>query len=123
MEHLCIWTGIITVPDTPIPFSPFPTPSSPPGLAEFPPTDPSSPPSPSDAPGLGGPVPNFALAWDNAYAQAKALLEEGGGWTNEEKAMLATGVGWEGGLCVGNTPNVSSRGFPGLCLEVCTHLA
>ncbi|KAI0689019.1 glycosyl hydrolase family 3 N terminal domain-containing protein [Cytidiella melzeri] len=107
-------TGPITVPITPISFQPFPTAVSPKGVAEFPSVDPSSPPPPSDAPGLGGHVPNFADAWDAAYSKAKALLA--GGWSNEDKVALTTGVGWEGGLCVGNTPVVPNK-FPGLCLE------
>ncbi|EGO02945.1 glycoside hydrolase family 3 protein [Serpula lacrymans var. lacrymans S7.3] len=33
----------------------------------------------------------------------------------EQKVNISTGVGWEGGLCVGNTPAVGD--FPGLCLQ------
>jgi hypothetical protein len=36
-------------------------------------------------------------------------------FTLEQKANISTGVGWEDGLCVGNTPPVGD--FPGLCLE------
>ena len=36
-------------------------------------------------------------------------------FTLEEKVDITTGVGWVGGLCVGNTPPVGD--FPGLCLE------
>ncbi|KAI0338576.1 hypothetical protein BDW22DRAFT_1362622 [Trametopsis cervina] len=107
-------TGPITIPNTPFSFQPFPTPVAPHGVPEFPSVDPASPPPPSDAPGLGGHVPNFAAAWDIAYAKAKALLATG--WTNADKAALATGVGWENGLCVGNTPAIPGK-FPGLCLE------
>ncbi|KAJ7155737.1 beta-glucosidase [Mycena filopes] len=35
----------------------------------------------------------------------------------QDKVNLATGVGWENGHCVGNTPAIASIGFPGLCLE------
>ncbi len=37
--------------------------------------------------------------------------------TIQEKVALATGVGWENGVCVGNTPAISNVSFPGLCLE------
>ena len=50
------------------------------------------------------------------YANTKAILSEG--WSNEEKVVLTTGVGWANGLCVGNIAGVEERGFPGLCLEV-----
>ncbi|PPQ72451.1 hypothetical protein CVT24_003117, partial [Panaeolus cyanescens] len=42
------------------------------------------------------------------------------GFTLDEKVSVATGVGWEGGRCVGNIPSVepaNGRGWPGLCLE------
>ncbi|KIY45369.1 glycoside hydrolase family 3 protein, partial [Fistulina hepatica ATCC 64428] len=35
----------------------------------------------------------------------------------EEKVDLATGVGWENGYCVGNTPAIENITFPGLCLQ------
>lgn len=35
----------------------------------------------------------------------------------QDKVNMATGVGWENGHCVGNTPAISSISFPGLCLE------
>ncbi|KAI0067906.1 beta-glucosidase [Artomyces pyxidatus] len=34
-----------------------------------------------------------------------------------DKVNLATGIGWQKGNCVGNTPPISSINFPGLCLE------
>lgn len=80
--------------------------------------DPAKPPPVSDAPGLGGHIPDFSGAWDSAYARAKSVLSQG--WSNEDKVALTTGVGWEGGLCVGNIPSVQDKGFPGLCLEVRT---
>jgi hypothetical protein len=36
-------------------------------------------------------------------------------FTLEQKVNITTGIGWERGLCVGNTPPVGD--FPGLCLE------
>ncbi|KZS95892.1 glycoside hydrolase family 3 protein [Sistotremastrum niveocremeum HHB9708] len=35
----------------------------------------------------------------------------------QDKVNLATGVQWQKGNCVGNTPPISSINFPGLCLE------
>ncbi|KAI0061287.1 beta-glucosidase [Artomyces pyxidatus] len=108
-------TGPPTEPlPTPIPvssfaFSPFPSPSSDapiPGI--YPVASPKNPP-PVESPGL---VPDFAPAWTEAYKKAKAKIA---GWTLEQKVNVSTGVGWEGGVCVGNTPPIED--FPGLCLE------
>ncbi len=107
--------GIITVPITPVPFSPFPTPSDTPIPGVFPETGVSNPPPPSEAPGLGGLIPDFAQAWKTAHAKAKTMLQH---FSLEQKVALTTGVGWEGGRCVGNIPAVAD--FPGLCLEVST---
>ncbi|PSR70416.1 hypothetical protein PHLCEN_2v13667 [Hermanssonia centrifuga] len=104
--------GIITVPITPVPFSPFPTPSDTPIPGVFPETGVSNPPPPSEAPGLGGLIPDFAQAWKTAHAKAKTMLQH---FSLEQKVALTTGVGWEGGRCVGNIPAVAD--FPGLCLE------
>ena len=41
------------------------------------------------------------------------------GWSNKEKVVLATGVGWANELCVGNIASVEERDFPGLCTAVC----
>lgn len=55
-----------------------------------------------------------AAGWDAAYSKAqKALLK-----LNEtEKVGIATGVGWQGGPCVGNTYPAGSIGYPSLCLQ------
>lgn len=37
--------------------------------------------------------------------------------TLEQKVNVTTGVGWENGLCVGNTPPIEELDYPGLCLE------
>ncbi|KAH9010572.1 beta-glucosidase [Lactarius pseudohatsudake] len=90
-------------------FVPFPSPSSePPIPGVYPLTSPNTPP-PVDNPAL---VPDFAPAWTNAYAKAKAKVAT---FTLEQKVNVTTGVGWEGGRCVGNIPSVGD--FPGLCLE------
>lgn len=106
--------GIIAPTVTPVSFTPFPVPSDIPISGVFVETDPSKPPTVAKAPGLGGTLPDFAQAWTNAKAKAQALLAN---FTLEDKVALTTGVGWQGGLCVGNIPAVHD--FPGLCLEVC----
>lgn len=112
--------GPITIPIAPVPFTPFPVPSDTPIPGVFPVTNPSKPPPVSEAPGLGGLIPDFAQAWKTAKAKAKAKLAN---YTLEQKVAITTGVGWENGRCVGNIPAVAD--FPGLCLEVrrSAHLA
>lgn len=107
------FAGIITIPISPVPFTPFPVPSDTPIIGTFVETDPSKPPPVAQAPGVGGPVPDFGQAWKTAHSKAKAKVAQ---LSLEEKVNLTTGVGWMGGRCVGNIPSVP--GFPGLCLEV-----
>ncbi|KAJ7735027.1 beta-glucosidase [Mycena metata] len=61
-----------------------------------------------------GTVLNISPQWAAAYAKASPAVAK---MSLQDKVNLATGVGWENGHCVGNTPAVSSIGFPGLCLE------
>lgn len=35
----------------------------------------------------------------------------------EEKVNLTTGIGWQRGPCLGNTPAISRFNFTGLCLQ------
>jgi beta-glucosidase-like glycosyl hydrolase len=35
----------------------------------------------------------------------------------EEKVNITTGVGWQNGPCVGNTPALPGAGYAGLCLQ------
>ncbi|TCD69440.1 hypothetical protein EIP91_007566 [Steccherinum ochraceum] len=102
-------TGIIFPTITPESFTPFPVPSDTPIPSTFPETDPSSPPDVSDA---GKVVPDFGQAWKTAYKKAKLHIS---GWTLEQKVNATTGVGWQGGLCVGNIPSIAD--WQGLCLE------
>lgn len=44
----------------------------------------------------GGTVPS----WENSYKKARKLVER---MTLVEKVNITTGVGWQMGLCVGNT--------------------
>ncbi|KAF8260207.1 glycoside hydrolase superfamily [Lactarius quietus] len=90
-------------------FVPFPSPSSErpiPSVYRL--ASPYTPP-PVDTPLL---IPDFTPAWTNAYKKARAKIAT---FTLEQKVNITTGVGWKGGLCVGNTLPVGN--FPGLCLE------
>lgn len=101
-----------TVPYSHYSFTPFPTPTEQPIPGVFPSTDPKNPP-PVDSPL----IPDFYPAWAAAYAKAKSKIA---GFSLEEKVSTGTGVGWMGGVCVGNIPPVQpayGRGWPGLCLE------
>ncbi|KAG7094502.1 hypothetical protein E1B28_005331 [Marasmius oreades] len=96
-----------TVPIHPYTFEPFPVPSQPSIPGVFPDTDPRHPPE------VGAPVvPNFERAWAAAYRKAQGKIVD---LSLEEKVNVTTGVGWMGGRCVGNIPDVGD--FPGLCLE------
>ncbi len=55
-----------------------------------------------------------AVDWQDAYQKAKAFVSQ---LTLLEKVNLTTGVGWEGGPCVGNTGTIPRLNFPGLCLQ------
>ncbi|KAI2675677.1 CAZyme family GH3 [Penicillium roqueforti] len=55
-----------------------------------------------------------AAGWDAAYSKARAVLPK---LNQTEKVGIATGVGWEGGPCVGNTYPASSINYPSLCLQ------
>ncbi|KAJ7789837.1 beta-glucosidase [Mycena olivaceomarginata] len=61
-----------------------------------------------------GTVLNISPQWAAAYVKANAAVQK---MSLQDKVNLATGVGWEAGHCVGNTPAISSIAFPGLCLE------
>lgn len=63
-------------------------------------------------------IPDFNPAWTAAWAKAQALIKD---MSIIEKVNVTTGVGWEGGRCVGNTPAIPLDGsgeWKGLCLEV-----
>ncbi|KDQ12136.1 glycoside hydrolase family 3 protein [Botryobasidium botryosum FD-172 SS1] len=59
-------------------------------------------------------APKTDSDWTTAYAQARSYLSQ---FTLEEKVNLTTGVGWQGGHCVGNIPAIPRVNFPGLCLQ------
>ncbi|KAG6374229.1 glycoside hydrolase superfamily [Boletus reticuloceps] len=102
-------SGQLTLPISSYPFTPYPTPTLAPEPPVFPSTDPLNPPSVNPDPLV---VPDFAPAWATAYSKAKTLISN---YTIEQKVNITTGVGWMGGLCVGNIPQVVD--FPGLCLQ------
>ncbi|KAI7895368.1 glycoside hydrolase superfamily [Mucor mucedo] len=54
------------------------------------------------------------LSWDDAYTKAKIIVDK---MSLEQKVNITTGVGWDGGLCVGNTYAISNPDFPSLCLQ------
>jgi hypothetical protein len=56
--------------------------------------------------------------WDDAYTKATAALAK---LSASEKIGIVTGVGWQGGPCVGNTKAASSIGYPSLCLQGTLH--
>jgi beta-glucosidase len=58
------------------------------------------------------PVPTNGRTWVEAYDKAVQFVSK---LTLLEKVNLTTGVGWEGGKCVGNTGSIPRLGFPGLC--------
>ncbi|KAJ7491335.1 beta-glucosidase [Mycena galericulata] len=74
----------------------------------------SSSTSTSSASAPTGTILNISPQWTAAYAKASAAVQK---MSLQDKVNLATGVGWEDGHCVGNTPTISSISFPGLCLE------
>ncbi|KAI8626575.1 glycoside hydrolase family 3 protein [Xylariaceae sp. FL1651] len=55
-----------------------------------------------------------ASDWATAYTQANAALAK---LSQNDKINIVTGVGWNKGPCVGNTPAISSIGYPQLCLQ------
>eukprot|EP01113_Clastostelium_recurvatum_P039596 TRINITY_DN605_c0_g1_i2.p1 TRINITY_DN605_c0_g1~~TRINITY_DN605_c0_g1_i2.p1 ORF type:complete len:754 (-),score=134.82 TRINITY_DN605_c0_g1_i2:86-2347(-) len=55
-----------------------------------------------------------ASSWDEAYAKATSFV---GQLTLDEKVSITTGLGWGGGLCVGNINPIPRLNFPGLCLQ------
>nr|AAC26489.1 cellulose-binding beta-glucosidase [Phanerodontia chrysosporium] len=69
----------------------------------------TSPPAPSQT------VANVSPEWAAAYVKAQAAVAK---LSVTDMVNLATGVQWQKGPCVGNTPAISSiPGFTGLCLQ------
>lgn len=51
-------------------------------------------------------------SWEESYSKAKELVDR---MSLEQKVNITTGIGWEGGPCVGNSG--STPEFPELCLQ------
>lgn len=71
------------------------------------------------APTDASPVDSAAAAaatidWAAAYTKASAAVAK---LSQNDKINIVTGVGWNKGPCVGNTPAVSSISYPQLCLQ------
>ncbi|KAF8312328.1 glycoside hydrolase family 3 protein [Clavulina sp. PMI_390] len=78
------------------------------------PSAPYTPPLPGSRNSTRSPLVRGEGIWAEPVRKAKALVAK---LTNEEKANLTTGNGWQIGQCVGNTPPIASINFPGLCLQ------
>lgn len=52
--------------------------------------------------------------WAAAYTKANTALAK---LSLQDKVNIVTGVGWDKGPCVGNTPAISSISYPQLCLQ------
>ncbi|KAK3353923.1 glycoside hydrolase superfamily [Lasiosphaeria hispida] len=59
-------------------------------------------------------APTGPEAWAAAYARASTALSK---MSQNDKVNIVTGVGWDKGPCVGNTPAIGSIGYPQLCLQ------
>ncbi|KAF6766400.1 cellulose-binding beta-glucosidase [Ephemerocybe angulata] len=69
---------------------------------------------PAYTPTATGVFANMSPEWKTAYEKARTAVAK---LSLNEKVNLATGVQWRKGVCVGNTPAISSINFPGLCLQ------
>lgn len=59
-------------------------------------------------------APSGTAAWVAAHSSAAAALAK---MSQQDKINIVTGVGWNKGPCVGNTPAISSINYPQLCLQ------
>ncbi|KAH6904390.1 cellulose-binding beta-glucosidase [Coprinopsis sp. MPI-PUGE-AT-0042] len=108
-----------TIPIEPATFTPYAIPEERPIPGAFPAVRPQNPP-----PVGSRAIPNFGAAWEEAYQKAKSRISQ---YSLADKVNITTGVGWQGGRCVGNippvpftsnlNPEVSDSQFPGLCLQ------
>ncbi|KAK4156122.1 beta-glucosidase cel3A [Chaetomidium leptoderma] len=58
--------------------------------------------------------PSGSAAWAAAHASAAAAVAK---MSQQDKVNMVTGVGWDKGPCVGNTPAIGSINYPQLCLQ------
>ncbi|KAK4442872.1 glycoside hydrolase superfamily [Podospora aff. communis PSN243] len=59
-------------------------------------------------------APTGTDAWAAAHSKAAAALSR---LSQADKINIVTGVGWDKGPCVGNTPSINSINYPQLCLQ------
>ncbi|KAK7694472.1 hypothetical protein QCA50_001658 [Cerrena zonata] len=91
------------------------TTTAPPTSTSNPPPTTSSGPSSTVAPPSQTSIANISPEWAAAYTKAKAAVAK---LSLNDKVNLGTGVQWQKGACVGNTPAIASLpGFDGLCIE------
>ncbi|KIH92662.1 beta-glucosidase [Sporothrix brasiliensis 5110] len=57
---------------------------------------------------------NGGLDWDAAHTKATAAVAK---LSQQDKVNIVSGVGWNKGPCVGNTPTIGSINYPELCLQ------
>ncbi|KAH8692819.1 putative beta-glucosidase [Talaromyces proteolyticus] len=65
-------------------------------------------------PAYPAPWANGQGDWADAYQKAVDFVSQ---LTLAEKVNLTSGVGWEGGQCVGNTGDIPSQNFRGFCMQ------
>ncbi|KAK3688775.1 glycosyl hydrolase family 3 N terminal domain-containing protein [Podospora appendiculata] len=58
--------------------------------------------------------PSAAGAWAAAHSSASAALAK---MSQSDKIAVVTGIGWNKGLCVGNTAAVGSINYPSMCIQ------
>ncbi|KAK0620797.1 glycoside hydrolase superfamily [Immersiella caudata] len=59
-------------------------------------------------------TPTGTDAWAAAHSKAAAALAR---LSQNDKINIVTGVGWDKGPCVGNTPPINAINYPQLCLQ------
>ena len=59
-------------------------------------------------------APAGAEAWTAAHSKAASALAK---LSQNDKISIVTGIGWNKGLCVGNTARIGAINYPQLCLQ------
>lgn len=74
----------------------------------------SSPKDGQSPPWYPSPRGGTVKSWQESYTKAKTMVEK---MSLISKVNITSGVGWQMGLCVGNTGPANDVGFPSLCLQ------
>jgi beta-glucosidase len=74
----------------------------------------SIPPNGQSPPWYPSPRGGTSRNWAESYEKAAELVRQ---MTLVEKVNITTGIGWQMGMCVGNTGPVPRLGFPSICLQ------